>query len=524
MKSSKENDWPLLRIIIPLFPEVVNIFSNQAEKTTPLGPIMVATSANKIWGLRVEVTDLNNYKGPRNTEGFPDHEVLQRERFASVVGIYCGLTSTTEHVFELAKFYKDQGAVIIAGGWHTHFCFEEALRNNIDIVVHGDGEMVIQDILNALMKKETISVIPGISFLENGQPKTNLVCMSSASKPDQVSLEVENLSHLPYPDFGLLRYVKKLKTYPISGIRGCRGKCEFCSVRGEPRWADAEHLFNSVSFLVDTRGAKKFFIVDDRLDDEKNIKGTLKFFQLIADKYGNSLQFSVQIRLSAATNTILLETMKRAGVKTVFIGFESAIDAELKAMRKGYPAPELMIKWARIFRKYFWVHGMFMFGWPGGISNLSVEEIIECYKRLIHEAGINSLQVLKTIPIVGTPLRARLELEGKLFSLEVVPWKYYDGNFPCFKPDNMTLEEFHNAPIKIMKWFYRTRRWKVVLRAVFLPVDLAFKGRHKWLEGWRSEVVRFAARKIIRKWHQNQDVKAFVSRLEKHGKYIRKGG
>ena len=39
-----DNKCPLFRLIIPTFPEV-NIFSRVAEKTTALGPIMVATAA-----------------------------------------------------------------------------------------------------------------------------------------------------------------------------------------------------------------------------------------------------------------------------------------------------------------------------------------------------------------------------------------------------------------------------------------------------------------------------------------------
>ena len=80
MEKRKTNrNWLLFRIVIPAFREV-NIFTRTARKTTALGPMMVATVADKLWGWRVEVIDENNYKrGPRDKEGLPDHKILQDE-------------------------------------------------------------------------------------------------------------------------------------------------------------------------------------------------------------------------------------------------------------------------------------------------------------------------------------------------------------------------------------------------------------------------------------------------------------
>ena len=51
--------WKLFRLIVPVFPEV-NIYSRIAKQTTALGPVLVATVANKLWGWRVEIIDENN--------------------------------------------------------------------------------------------------------------------------------------------------------------------------------------------------------------------------------------------------------------------------------------------------------------------------------------------------------------------------------------------------------------------------------------------------------------------------------
>ncbi len=500
------DDWPLIRFIAPAFPEV-NIFSRIAEQTTPLGIISVATAANKVWGWRVEVIDENNYKGPRDERGLPDHEKLQKEDPASVVGFYCGLSSTMDRVFELAKFYYDQGAINIAGGWHAHYCPEETLKNNIDIVVHGDGEIAIQQILTTLKNCGNLADIPGISFWFRE------LDYEQTTNPPQM-LELPDLSDLPYPDFGLLRHVKKIKLYPIGRVRGCAMNCEFCSVKGKPRWASPLHVFNTVKWLVEKYGAKKFFIVDDRL--EENLEGVVEFFRLIHEKYRDSLDFSVQIRLETARNIPILETMKKAGVSMVCIGYESPIDEDLKAMRKGYLSKN-MAEWTKTLRRYFWVHGMFIFGYPNEQrSEISVSEMVRRFKVFIREAKIDSIQVLHPVPLVGTDLRKRLDREGRIFPLNIVRWRYYDGNYPCFIPDNMTLKEFQEKPIEIMKWFYSSfSLFKLIFKTFHL--HYFFKGwKHYFERAWLRDFIKYGGHLLIRQWQKKQKGGSFLADIEKY--------
>ena len=504
MKKREKNGWPLIRFVIPAFPEV-NIFTRQARSMTALGPVMVATAANKIWGWQVEVVDENNYQGPRDNLGLPDHEKLQKERPATVVGFYCGLTSTMERVWEVSEFYHNKKVAIIAGGWHAHYCPEETLRHNIDIVVHGDGEFVIQQILQAIKEGRLIEDVPGISFWKEGQIRTN--------QPDV--LEVD-LNDLPYPDFGLLRYAR-MKIYPIGRVRGCRMNCEFCSVKGRPRWADSQYLFNVVNWLVETRKARSFFIVDDRLEEDS--AGTLEFFKMISEKYGRQLNFTVQVRLEAASNSELLAVMKKAGVRMVCIGYESPIDKELKTMHKGYRASD-MINWTKVYQSYgFRIHAMFIFGYPfkpeEGGSSISAKEMTRYFKAFIRQAHFSTIQILHPIPLVGTDLRHRLEEEGRIFPLELVPWSRYDGNYICFKPDAMSLREFQEIPMRLMKRFYDPMAFaRIFLRTIFFPVDCVVRGWERWHRGWSSDIVKYGGHLLIGQWRKRQKIPAFLAKLE----------
>jgi len=492
----------LARFIVPAFPRA-NIFSH--IEIPPLGIVNVASAANRVDDWMVEIIEENNYRGPRDRNGLPDHESLQKENPASVVGFYCGLSSTMDRVFELSRLYRAHGTINIAGGWHAHYCPEEMLNNDLDIVVHGDGEIAIQQILTALASGGKFADIPGVSFREDGKQVTN---------PPQM-LELPDLNKLPYPDFGLIRYLEKIKIYPVGRVRGCRMNCEFCSVKGKPRWASPRYAFDVVSWLVKTRDARKFFIVDDRL--EENIEGTLRFFRLIHEKYGDSLSFSVQIRLEAAKNQEFLEVMKKAGVGMVCVGYESPIDEDLRAMRKGYSSRH-MVEWTRILRRYFWVHGMFIFGYPNKQrSEISVSEMTKRFKTFIREAQISSIQILHPVPIVGTDLRKRLEGEGRIFPLALVPWSMYDGNYACFWPENMSLKEFQETPIKLMRWFYSSFSFlKILLR--WLSFHRLLKGRRHWRYGWLREAMRYYGHRVVSKWQKRQDSKLFLSKLENYGR------
>jgi radical SAM superfamily enzyme YgiQ (UPF0313 family) len=291
--------------------------------------------------------------------------------------------------------------------------------------------------------------------------------------------------------------------------------CEFCSVKGEPRWANPQYVFNVVNWLVETRKARSFFIIDDRL--EENPEGILQFFRMIQEKYGDRLHFTVQIRLETARNIEFLETMKKAGVRIVCVGYESPIDEELKAMRKGYLSRN-MVEWTRTLRRYFWIHGMFIFGYPSKQKiGLSVLEMTKRFKAFIREAKISSIQVLHPVPLVGTDLRARLKKEGKIFPLNLVPWSKYDGNYACFIPENMSLVEFQETPIKLMKWFYSSLSFlRIPLRTIVFPIHFLLKGWYHWYHSWSREVVRYGGHRLARRWQKKQNVEAFVTKLENY--------
>ncbi len=489
------------RMIIPGYAHF-NIYSRIASHTTALGPLCVATVVNYMPGWDVEVIDENNYHklGPRGQDGRPDHTTLQTIRPADIVGLYGGLSSTIPRIHQLAAHYKKMGSTIIAGGQHfTGEHIQWALENGIDYVVIGEGEETIRELLETIMSQGDPAKVAGVAFMQNG----NVI-------QGPTRLPITRFDAYPLPDFSLLRY-SRLKLYPVGWIRGCGMNCEFCTVKGAPRSASPERVVAQIAALVESNHAHHFFIVDDLFGH--NHSDTLKFCSMLRDyqkAIGARLNITVQIRLDRGRDSELLAAMRRAGITTVCIGFESPIAQELEAMDKRI-RPEEMIELTTLFhRAGFIVHGMFIFGYPlanGSVLNISIEERIEQFRRFIRRGRLDTIQVLLPVPLPGTALTERLAAEDRIFPRSLIGWEYYDGNFPLFVPDTpLTPEEMHMALRKIMGKFYRFRNmFAIGLNVLIFPAMLFSLanvrwGWRRWYRIWHNALMRFSGWIIYHQW------------------------
>ena len=502
-----------LRIVCPAYP-AFNTYSRPAKVMTALGPVCIATVAQRIPAWDAEVVDENNYRrGPIDPAGRPDHAAIQRVRPADVVGLYGGLTSTIPRLFEIARLYSALGACTIAGG--NHFVddnVEEALHNGIDIVVLGEGEKTIAELLACLDAGGDLSAVSGIAFLKDGQ-----VVRTPARAP------ITAFDELPIPDFAVLRYAR-MRTYPVSGVRGCGMNCEFCTVKGKPRFASPERVMEQFTSVYEKWGGIIFFIVDDLFG--QNRSDALRLCAMLRDyqrQAGVRFYITVQIRLDKARDEELLHAMREAGINILAVGYESPIAEELKAMDKRLD-PETMIDMTRLYhRAGFRIHGMFIFGYPapeGRPLRLSAEDRVRHFRRFIRRARLDTLQVLSPIPLPGTELTARLARSHRVFSTDDVGLEYYDGNFPLFQPDAPMLPEDLLASVqKIMRWFYGPRRLVFVVLSILSFPGLVFQ-LHKlgdawgrWSGRWWTSIYRAGGWLLLRKWAAAFRKDGFTSKL-----------
>jgi radical SAM superfamily enzyme YgiQ (UPF0313 family) len=511
-----------LRVVIPAYP-AFNIYSRIARRTTALGPVSVASAANKMEKWDVEVIDENNLGryGPRSDSVGADHQLMQKQRPVDVVGLYGGLTSTIPRLFEIAKFYKKEGVVTIAGGQHfVQETIPEALDAGIEYVVLGEAEETIKELLHALRNNQDVDTIKGIAYLKDGK------CVFTKKREHLLDFD-----KLPLPDFSLVRYAK-IKLYPVERIRGCGMNCEFCTVKGKPRPASPERLIEHISLLVETYNAKRFFIVDDLFGQQRD--ETIRLCKMLTDyqrRIGRHLRLTVQIRLDKARDKELLSAMGQAGIRTVCIGYESPIEEELRAMNKHISADEMLSLTKLYHEAGFLVHGMFIFGYPLRDNNdfkMSVDERADRYRKFIRKAKIDTVQLLLPVPIPGTELRERLKKQNRIYRLEDIGWEYYDGSFPLFEPDEpLDSERMQQSGRRIMGRFYQFGYIFLVPVSIISFTSLLFflhnirLGWSRWYRSWRNYIVRFGGWIILHKWTRTFRTDKFPQKLQNARKHLK---
>ena len=510
----KRSERSRFRLIIPSYP-AFNIYTEIARVTTALGPLCIATAVSRMDGWDAEVIDENNFHANEFLLGKKvDHDRIQEFRAADVVGLYGGLTSTVPRLYSIAKSYKAKGALTIAGGQHfTGDNIEEALSNGIDYVVMGEGEETIVELLRAIGQGKPFEEIKGIAFRND-----NGICRTGKREP----LHCFDKFHLP--DFSLVHYAR-IKLYPVERIRGCGMECEFCTVKGAPRPSTPERFMEQVQTLVETRKARHFFIVDDLFGQQR--EETIRLCRMLREYQeftGKRLDFTVQIRLDKARDTELLSAMRKAGINTTAIGFESPIKEDLDSMNK-HVRPEEMIAFARTYHRYgFLVHGMFIFGYPSehqDETRINPLQRIKAYRRFIRKAKIDTIQVLLPVPLPGTLLRDRLHDQNRLYGLDDIGWEFYDGNFPVFEPDPpYTAEDIAFCSRKIMGSFYKFKHFLMVGLHIFSFTSLLFflnnldRGWKRWYRQWRNSVIRSGGWILMRGWATQFKKTSFPVRLQ----------
>ncbi|MGE0405767.1 MAG: radical SAM protein, partial [Candidatus Korobacteraceae bacterium] len=151
-----------------------------------------------------------------------------REGPPGVVGVYANLM-TRRNAVRILRAAKDAGWKTIAGGPEPGAYIEEYLHAGADVIVIGEGEQTMAELLPALrMKSADLSSIRGIAYRDG----------EGVVRQTAVRAQIANIDDLPWPareQVDIARYVRTWREAHGQGsvsfitARGCPYRCRWCS-------------------------------------------------------------------------------------------------------------------------------------------------------------------------------------------------------------------------------------------------------------------------------------------------------
>ncbi len=385
----------------PLWP-----FNSPASAFWP--PLAFASLAGmlreRVRDLRVEILD-----APALEMGWRGLEAELRRRQPAFVGLGEEAVSCVEGL-RLASLAKAGDARVIAGGCFFGQVAPEALRTGlVDVVVHGEGEVTIVELVEALRGGPTdLDKVKGISFLREGQvittPARELV-------PD--------LDSLPFPAYDLLpveRYGARSRNHPrLAAIelgRGCVGSCDFCILwrqmgrhRGDQvtpqlRVKSPGRLLEEVRCLVRQHGRGYLGWVDPCFNAHPRVPGEVG--ELLLHE-GLRVGQSAWVRSDCVVRDAAsgaLEACVAAGLNEVYLGIERPDPESLAALGKtsGLGHAREALRLLRKRHPQVLTIGSFIYGLPG-----DTPVTVRAIHRLALELRLDQTFYIPLTPLPGTP-------------------------------------------------------------------------------------------------------------------------
>ena len=340
-------------------------------------------------------------------QGRPPHRLLPQ-----VVGITVHLTFA-QRAYELARWYRQRGSIVVLGGLHVLSCPEE-VRPHADVLAVGDGVQIWPDILRDV---------------DSGalRPRYD----AGYDRPYRLD---------PSPSRQLLPRASFLTTTSIIATRGCHNRCNFCylatdGLRMPYKVRDAAQVAHDIQ----ANGEPYAVFIDNNLGSRR------EYLHELCDALRPlGIIWSAALTLDVTDDPRLSRAMALAGCTGVFIGFESLSDANIRAAHKRSPrADEYALRVALFHDNGIQVNGSFVLGFDQDNPDVFARTASWIEENRLECATFHILT-----PYPGTPLFAQMEAQGRLLHRD---WSKYDTGHVVFRPMHMTPEQLLHG----YHWMYQ---------------------------------------------------------------------
>jgi anaerobic magnesium-protoporphyrin IX monomethyl ester cyclase len=324
---------------------------------------------------------------------------------AEVIGIYAMVT-LLEDCLWFARQLRGRGQLLVAGG-PLPTCNPESFLGPFDVVVRGEGEETLCELVTAFAHQIDLGSVAGIVY----RPKPDHAATGEIPAVFTADrLPVKDLNRLPFPARHLLpnadyqRHGRKTYGYTITTVmstRGCPFRCEFCSnviFGGSYRERMAQNVvaeikqalemgYDRISFADDVFTLNKARVLE--ICDEIGRQGLHFHWECLGRV--DTLDYATAVK------------MKQAGCTRIFFGVESGSDQILQLMRKQITTDEARRAVEDAHRAGLQVGAFFILFYPG-----ETDETVLNTLRFAASLPLDYLGLTLPYPLPGTALFERV--------------------------------------------------------------------------------------------------------------------
>ena len=424
----------------------MEIYKVTGMRAPPLGLAYIAAVLERA-GHKVKIVD-----SPTRRLTMKEWIAEVKEFDPDVVGISM-MTPLAPKGYAAAKVVREElpDAVLVAGGSHPTYMYDEALDAGFDFVVRGEGEYTMLELVSRLEDKgkdaEAFKDVKGLAFRAGGK---------TVVTPDRPL--IENLDTLPWPARHLLdmdKYTlfnKPIRIAHVMASRGCPYGCIYCITSyywgRRYRYRSAKNVADEIEFLVDKYRVQHIAFTDDEFT--ANWKFVREFVSELKSRNLN-VTFSCGARVDHV-NKEIMKLLYDNGCTALYFGVESASQETLNRIGKKITIEQAkrVFQWKKELGGF--ATGAFILGFPW--------ETVDDMKATVDFAiklDPDYAQFTALTPYPGTPL---WDFAVKHNLIVDWNWEHYTTVRPVMRGFHFTAEQLGRMLVYAYRKFYL--RWGFV--------------------------------------------------------------
>jgi radical SAM superfamily enzyme YgiQ (UPF0313 family) len=386
---------------------------------------------------------------PPHDEAVIEDEHVRRLRLddqPDLVVIQVYITSA-RRAYAIADRYRTRGVFVALGGLHVTALPDEAAAH-ADAVFIGPGEQTFPCFL---------------TDFRAGRPRRRYV-----------STEGRTLDRLPPIRRDLIDRRAYLVPNSIVVTRGCPHHCDFCYK--DAFFAGGRGFYtqrvDAALAEIDRLPGRHLYFLDDHLLGDRRFAAAL-----FEGMRGMGRLFQGAATVDSILQGDLIERAAEAGLRSLFVGFETLAPTNLARARKGQNlGRDYAAVTNRLHDLGIMINGSFVFGMD--------DDDEDVFPRTVEWAidhGLTTATFHIQTPYPGTALFGRLEAEGRLLTRD---WDLYDTRHVVFRPARLSSDALEAG----YRWAYRKfYRWRSIACASLTHESLKHRVKHFcYAAGWKK--------------------------------------